>query len=1471
MHRHDRKLAFAAVLATVVVAAIVLANGGAHVIGQLAGPSGAAVPPRASNTEPRVPTAHGLFTLAEALRVAAADAIAGLILICAVALLLVKHRLDAREQRNYALYEIHLSMHDNARPRDLKDMVEALAAAVRRWPIDRARHGQPYFAFELHYGPGRGAMEFLIALRCEQAIAVTLQSVIANAYPDVRVGHVRGNQPVPLPGRLRQPGYVLRFRKERPFIYPLTVRDEDEEASPTMEAIAQTQVMAGVPSSVRLQFTPAPLAMEGWSRHKFRAHEDHLARSEQRMILSDAGLRSVLNQEEMRDAGRAQNSALFWFEVQVAAPTSEDANRIAAALIARRGENRLQRRRMILRQPLYRQRFPGAYPPLLPTFGHGRFNALASAAEVAHLLTLPSARMKAVPIRRLTVPRLPPPPEIARTRELTVRTADSPSEGHTAGAPTMWLPRGVSASNGRSSFDSLPYIPYPVADSDIGPVFLHPSDRKYGTLMVGGQGSGKTSAMLRLALNDVMDPDAALIVFDPKSELSTLLLGLIPPDCGKRVWYLDLGHPAFGMTPLRLPQLRDWATEATGIAEGIVSALLDINEGQIFQSSKRYLYHAVIGELAMARLEDQRRPQFEGVYGLLMPKRKDLREAAANACNQFPDLDQTAEFFAKELPDDLEMAGSAVAQRLDAPRNKISTLVGIPALRRFFNHPSDVPISRIIKARDILLIDANMAAIGQDNAEACIAFIFRALHQHMQHQVQWPEHERPRVAVIADEAHYLVSENVVDQIATHRAAGLDVTLGLQFFAQLGASAQSAAATEKIRSGVLNLVQSRFMFRLGNPEDAEEATRIAMAVYETMIRADSREYQRATPEQILNLPVWRFLASWIANGSRASSFIGGTYAFPTQESAAWREHHLERLRSVVQPYPEDMGHTYRRQVDPKAMKHLATEWTERERNRAAAATDAATDRDGDGAPEREPIPPTARPAAADGQRSSPGPTEQPSEVQPSEAPPSDAIAGDAAEAVGGAGREQLELPDFPPPQSDGSTAPRVPRRRRPARGDPDVNADGSPRVDNYELLPLPDLELSDVRRLVGRAPRGGAQAAHERALQASGGEAPWLLREFAFVDRYSDRGELRSNSGEPAKLSISDKSALQVLDRVGLVLRDSLGRAALGPDAALRTVQYRLKRLYDAGYIARAEITIVGGSSRLPQIYAITSAGMKAAQAETPPVIHPERKHRAPEGHTMKIKHDHHALHWLLQLQELLGPDVVTDYWRTDRYATGRLTPPQVGGGRSRHQVTLNDIKLSGGQMIAGLRATEPTRREGPTRGFREIRPDVAIELHVEHARRGDGQPGLTFDLLVELDRSKPSHNEEKFTDYDALLTAWWSEHRRYSTLGTRPVVVFVHQTWERAQQNAARADQLMTGGIGHSGTPPQTWYYAGRDHTFFMAEEDIYHGSLRALALHRWPPRLRDALGQGAHPQPEVVSLMPPPMTGASKRAQPTG
>ena len=111
----------------------------------------------------------------------------------------------------------------------------------------------------------------------------------------------------------------------------------------------------------------------------------------------------------MADAQRTQNRSLFWLETTIAADEEPACRQIAAAVQARRGENRLRRRWMLVRRDLYRRRFAAATPPLVPSP-----RALVSAAEAAHLLALPSARMKGVPVRRLALPRIPMPPEIQR-------------------------------------------------------------------------------------------------------------------------------------------------------------------------------------------------------------------------------------------------------------------------------------------------------------------------------------------------------------------------------------------------------------------------------------------------------------------------------------------------------------------------------------------------------------------------------------------------------------------------------------------------------------------------------------------------------------------------------------------------------------------------------------------------------------------------------------------------------------------------------------------------------------------------------------------------------------------------------------------------------------------------------------------------------------------------------------------------
>jgi hypothetical protein len=345
---------------------------------------------------------HGWLTFAHFLWIVGASAAASAVAVAWWVTATVRRRLENRLTREYGLFEVRLSLHDEAREQDVTDMVEALLGAAREFPEERSRQGQPFVAFEAHYGPGEsGELEWVLCLRCERSLAAALDGILSSAYPDVRVGYRFAGPPREIGGSITRPGHVLRLRKQRSFVFPLTDEVQPGAARP-LEAVAQAQAAAGVPSSVRIQLTPCALPVERFARARLRQREARLA-------AGDGGHLGALSSSEMRAAARSQSHTWCWLEVQVAAPNREIANRIAAVVQARRGENRLQRRWMIWREDLYRDRFPNAYPPVLPGLA---LRTLASASEVAQLVALPAGRLKNVPVRRLALPRLPAPPDL---------------------------------------------------------------------------------------------------------------------------------------------------------------------------------------------------------------------------------------------------------------------------------------------------------------------------------------------------------------------------------------------------------------------------------------------------------------------------------------------------------------------------------------------------------------------------------------------------------------------------------------------------------------------------------------------------------------------------------------------------------------------------------------------------------------------------------------------------------------------------------------------------------------------------------------------------------------------------------------------------------------------------------------------------------------------------------------------------
>jgi hypothetical protein len=261
---------------------------------------------------------------------------------------------------------------------------------------------------------------------------------------------------------------MVRLKKRTRFIYALKTPEDYDE--PLVDTVLATMAGVGQPSVVKYALVPTPALFDRVARWRYRAVEVERERARLRER-GDPGLRSELAGAELEGALHSQHRPLFFADVRIAASTGAAAELVARAVRGESAqENRLAERRLHRR---------GRLAPYLRRLHAGRANPLPgirrgvlSSSELAGLWHLPSPFLSGVPLERNPVPRPPAPLGIARVRD-----------------PDQAL--GVDGE---------------------GMLALRAGDKFSNLALLGRPGAGKTSVMLRSALADARDPNAALIV-----------------------------------------------------------------------------------------------------------------------------------------------------------------------------------------------------------------------------------------------------------------------------------------------------------------------------------------------------------------------------------------------------------------------------------------------------------------------------------------------------------------------------------------------------------------------------------------------------------------------------------------------------------------------------------------------------------------------------------------------------------------------------------------------------------------------------------------------------------------------------------------------------------------------------------------------------------------------------------------------
>lgn len=725
-------------------------------------------------------------------------------------------------------FELRLGREDEASPFKREKLFDAWHGQLspRWWRRLIAR--TPSLALELHHGLD-GTQRLVLAT--DPGNERMLAGRLSETYPDVRL--------IPLEGVPSWTGGIVRMKKRGMFIDRLQTLKDDEQT--LYESLVSTLARLGSPATVQIVLTPAPQVAHRFARSLLKRRERELTRREGD-VRHDIGVDSVVEDKELKGALETQHRSLYFTEIRIAADSKETVRALAGVLSETRAENALVQREMRLRHRLYADRLALAASNPVPSWWRG----VLSSSELGALWALPRQRAKGARLVRSPVRRVAAPPEVCREAGLALMR------------------------------------------DEYGLVGLHPEDRKYGLALIGGQGTGKTSAMARTIAIDAQDRGAAMIVLDPKHDLAQHALSLVPED--RTCWYMDLAHPEVGIDPLGVD------AQPGVVADMLVAALREANaDGAIMAASDRFLRHA-----AMAVCAIEERPTLWHMLELLSPRRDEYRERVTERLATQPEHAALLRYWGTSFPELWSDATRGqLGMALDAPRNKLERLITTVEVDKALRHPFALDLRRVIRDRQVLIVNGSLGEVGQDNAVTVMQLLIQLLHQALKQQQLLPADQRPRACLKVDEAHLVLTPSFAELLALHRAAGLEVVAAWQYNAQL--------QDPVIRSGLRSLLRSVSMFAMGEVRDARDQAEIAMEVYTDSIKTEREDLERlrVSPDDVVRLPVHTAVNSWVGRGARRSAFVAET--FPIEDdNGERREAHLTRQRGTGAGWPAQLG-------------------------------------------------------------------------------------------------------------------------------------------------------------------------------------------------------------------------------------------------------------------------------------------------------------------------------------------------------------------------------------------------------------------------------------------------------------------------------------------------------------------------------------------------------------------------------------
>lgn len=364
------------------------------------------------------------------------------------------------------------------------------------------------------------------------------------------------------------------------------------------------------------------------------------------------------------------------------------------------------------------------------------------------------------------------------------------------------------------------------------PFGIRRSDRRSHLYSIGKTGTGKSTLLATLALQD-MENGEGLCLVDPHGDLVERLLDKIPEHRKDDLIYFNVPDTT---APLGFNPLAGVAPSARPLAaSGILEAMKKIWKDSWGPRLEHILRHALLATLEIPDAT------FADVLRLLADD-KYRRRVAQRVANP-----QVRNYWLREYE---SYPARFRAESIAPVQNKVGAFLANPILRNILTQPKSAFEPRqLMDEGKILLVNLAKGKLGEDTAALLGALLVSRLGLAGLSRADTAEHERRDFYLYLDEFQTFTTLSLADMLSELRKYRVNLVLAHQYLSQLD---------EPVRDAVLGNVGTLVNFRLG-PEDAE-----------LMEKEFAPEVSAA---DLMNLPNYQVYVKLMVNGSTSTPFSG----------------------------------------------------------------------------------------------------------------------------------------------------------------------------------------------------------------------------------------------------------------------------------------------------------------------------------------------------------------------------------------------------------------------------------------------------------------------------------------------------------------------------------------------------------------------------------------------------------------------